>query len=272
MSRLAQRFADLKAAGRKALIPFITAGDPKPQLTVPLMHALVANGADVIELGVPFSDPMADGPVIQRASERALEHHVSLRQVLAMVREFRTRDSATPVVLMGYLNPVEAMGYPAFAEAAAAAGVDGVLTVDLPPEEAESFLAALRPAGLDPIFLLAPTTDEARVARICQVASGFVYYVSVKGITGAASLDTVAVASQVNRIRRHTALPVGVGFGIKDAASAAAVARTADAVIVGSALVRRIEELQGDPDTLLAQVGGFIGELRGALDGVAATA
>ncbi len=267
MSRLAQRFADLKAAGRTALIPFVTAGDPNPELTVPLMHAMVANGADVIELGVPFSDPMADGPVIQRASERALEHHVSLRGVLEVVRTFRRQDPDTPVVLMGYLNPVEVMGYAAFAEQAAQAGVDGVLTVDLPPEEAEPFLAALRPHGLDPIFLLAPTTAEGRIGTICKVASGFVYYVSVKGVTGAATLDVEAVRSQVARIRSHTGLPVGVGFGIKDGPSAAAVAQVADAVIVGSALVRRIEELRDDPDTLLAQISGFVDELRRAIDG-----
>lgn len=267
MSRLQQKFADLKAAGRKALIPFITAGDPQPAITVPLMHAMVEQGADIIELGVPFSDPMADGPVIQRASERALEHHVSLRNVLDMVRRFRERDGDTPVVLMGYLNPVEVMGYAAFAANAAAAGVDGVLTVDLPPEEAAPFLAELRPHGIDPIFLLAPTTADSRIGTICQVASGFIYYVSVKGVTGAAHLDMEGVRAQVARIRARTDLPVGVGFGIKDAASAQAVAQVADAVIVGSALVRRIEELRNDPDTLLAQTAGLIGELRRALDG-----
>lgn len=267
MSRLQQRFAGLKAAGRKALIPFITAGDPRPEITVPLMHALVENGADIIELGVPFSDPMADGPVIQRASERALAHHVSLRQVLEMVRTFRRQDATTPVVLMGYLNPVEAMGYAAFAAAAAEAGVDGVLTVDIPPEEAGDLLAALRPHGIDPIFLLAPTTADSRIATICRSASGFVYYVSVKGVTGAAHLDIDGVCAQVERIRAHTDLPVGVGFGIRDADSARAVAQVADAVIVGSALVRRIEELRDDPDTLLAQTAGLIGELRRALDG-----
>ncbi|WP_127477465.1 tryptophan synthase subunit alpha [Sulfurivermis fontis] len=267
MSRLQQKFADLKAAGRKALIPFITAGDPRPEITVPLMHALVAAGADVIELGVPFSDPMADGPVIQRASERALEHHVSLRNVLAMVHTFRQQDAATPVVLMGYLNPVEAMGYAAFAAAAAQAGVDGLLTVDIPPEEAGELLAALRPHGIDPIFLLSPTTADSRIATICRAASGFVYYVSVKGVTGAAHLDVDGVRAQVERIRAHTDLPVGVGFGIRDAGSARAVAQVADAVIVGSALVRRIEELRDDPDTLLAQTAGLIGELRHALDG-----
>lgn len=267
MSRLQQKFADLKAAGRKALIPFITAGDPRPEITVPLMHALVAAGADVIELGVPFSDPMADGPVIQRASERALEHRVSLRNVLEMVRTFREKDAGTPVVLMGYLNPVEAMGYAAFAAAAADAGVDGLLTVDIPPEEAGELLAALKPADIDPIFLLSPTTADSRIATICRAASGFVYYVSVKGVTGAAHLDMDGVRAQVERIRAHTGLPVGVGFGIKDAESARAVAQVADAVIVGSALVRRIEELRDDPDTLLAQTAGLIGELRRALDG-----
>ncbi|GAB4301310.1 MAG: tryptophan synthase subunit alpha [Thiohalomonadaceae bacterium] len=267
MSRLQQTFAGLKASGRKALIPFITAGDPQPGITVPLMHTLVAAGADVIELGVPFSDPMADGPVIQRASERALAHHVSLRNVLEMVRTFRRQDADTPVVLMGYLNPVEAMGYAAFAAAAAQVGVDGLLTVDLPPEEAGELLAALQSHAIDPIFLLSPTTADSRIATICRSASGFVYYVSVKGVTGAAHLDIDGVRAQVERIRAHTDLPVGVGFGIKDADSARAVAQVADAVIVGSALVRRIEELRDDPDTLLAQTAGLIGELRRALDG-----
>jgi len=266
MSRLEQRFADLKAAGRKALIPFITAGDPTPETTVPAMHALVAAGADVIELGVPFSDPMADGPVIQAASERALAHHTGLRDVLAMVRRFREQDADTPVVLMGYLNPIEVMGYETFAAAAAEAGVDGVLTVDLPPEEGESFLAAAKAHALDPIFLVAPTTTDARLAAVCGAASGFVYYVSVKGVTGSARLDTDEVARKVAQVRTHTALPVGVGFGISDGESAARVAAVADAVIVGSALVRRFEALKERPEAIPAAAGEFVGELRAAMD------
>ncbi len=266
MSRIATRFAALREAGRKALIPFVTAGDPNPEVTVPLMHALVKGGADVIELGVPFSDPMADGPVIQRASERALAHHVNLKAVFDMVRRFRENDAETPVVLMGYLNPIEVMGYEVFAEAAADAGVDGALTVDLPPEEGEEFVAAARKVDLDPIYLVAPNTDEARIDRIADAASGFIYYVSVKGITGAANLDTAAVADRLASIRGHTELPVGVGFGIKDGATAAQVAEVADAVIVGSALVRRIEALAESPERIPEELGAFLAELRGAMD------
>ncbi len=267
MSRLATRFQQLAQAGRTALIPYITAGDPHPEHAVPLMHALVAAGADVLELGVPFSDPMADGPVIQAACERALRHRVSLRQVLAMVSEFRRRDSETPVVLMGYLNPVEVMGYERFAEEAAAAGVDGVLTVDLPPEEASELVAALRAQQLDPIFLLAPTSTDERVQGITELASGFVYYVSFKGVTGANALDVDAVAAKLEQIRHHTDLPIGVGFGIRDAASAAAVGRVADAVVVGSAIVKRIEQHQDQPpQRVAAEVADFLRGLRQALD------
>lgn len=266
MSRIAKRFADLKAAGRKALIPYVTAGDPNPQLTVPLMHALVEAGADIIELGVPFSDPMADGPVIQRATERALAHHVALHDVLDMVAEFRQTDPDTPVVLMGYLNPVEVMGYEAFAQRASKAGVDGVLTVDLPPEEAEAVVPVFRANGLDPIFLLAPTSHAERIARIAAVASGFVYYVSLKGVTGAANLAVDQVAEKLAEIRQHTDLPLGVGFGIKDAATAAAVARVADAVVVGSALVNRIEALADQPDKIAAEARALIGGMRAAMD------
>jgi tryptophan synthase alpha chain len=266
MSRIAEHLKALRTNGRKALIPFITAGDPQPSVTVPTMHAMVEAGADIIELGVPFSDPMADGPVIQHASERALLHHVGLRDVLAMVSEFRQTDRQTPVVLMGYLNPIEVMGYEVFARAAAEAGVDGVLTVDMPPEEASELTAALRANGLDPIFLLAPTTSEQRISRICELASGFVYYVSVKGITGAGHLNTDEVAERVNTIRGKTDLPVGVGFGIKDGESAARVARVADAVVVGSALVGRIEALQNEIDKIPQAAGAFIAELRQALD------
>lgn len=267
MSRIAKHLENLRANGRKALIPFITAGDPRPAVTVPTMHAMVEAGADIIELGVPFSDPMADGPVIQHASERALLHHVGLRDVLEMVREFRQSNQQTPVVLMGYLNPVEVMGYETFARAAAEAGVDGVLTVDMPPEEAGELTIALRANELDPIFLLAPTTSEQRISRICELASGFVYYVSVKGITGAGHLNTDEVAERVKTIRSKTDLPVGVGFGIKDGESAARVAKVADAVVVGSALVSRMEALQEQSDKIPQAAGAFIAELRTAIDG-----
>jgi tryptophan synthase alpha chain len=266
MSRIAKHLGVLRKQGRKALIPFITAGDPQPSVTVPTMHALVEAGADIIELGVPFSDPMADGPVIQHASERALLHHVGMRDVLAMVSEFRQTNTETPVVLMGYLNPIEVMGYEAFAAAAAEAGVDGILTVDMPPEEAQDFTAQLRAKDLDPIFLMAPTTTVARIGRICELASGFVYYVSVKGITGAGNLNIDEVAERVKAIRSKTELPVGVGFGIKDGDSAARVAAVADAVVVGSALVSRIEALQDDVEKIPQAAGEFIAELRRAMD------
>jgi len=272
VSRLAQRFATLRRAGRRALVPYVTAGDPEPAATVGLMHDMVAAGADILELGVPFSDPMADGPVIQRASERALAHGVSLRGVLSMVRDFRHDDPDTPVVLMGYLNPVEIMGYEAFARAAAEAGVDGVLTVDLPPEEAGPLLAALDGCGIDPIFLLAPTTSDERTRQVAAVARGFVYYVSLKGVTGAGHLDVDAVRERVEHLRTLVDLPVGVGFGIRDAASAAAVGAFADAVVVGSAVVSRIEQHAGDPAAARAAVAELVGELRAALDGLPAAA
>ena len=266
MSRLSGRFEDLKRARRVALVPYITAGDPDQGVTVMLMHALVAAGADVLELGVPFSDPSADGPVIQAACERALKSGTTLADVLAMVREFRTRDGATPVVLMGYLNPVEAMGAEKFAAAAASAGVDGVLTVDMPPEEAEPLAGLLRVKDVDPIFLLAPTTGEARAQRIAETASGFVYYVSLKGVTGAASLDIADVRKRLALLRRHTSLPLGVGFGVRDAADAAALSQVADAVIVGSAVVSRIAEHRADPARMGEAVGDFIRSLRLAMD------
>ncbi len=266
MSRIESRFATLRSRGRKALIPFVTAGDPQPSVTVPLLHAMVAAGADLIELGVPFSDPMADGPVIQRASERALEHHVSLRDVFRMVQEFRRTDRDTPVVLMGYLNPVEVLGYADFARQAEEAGVDGVLTVDLPPEESGALLASLQSSGIDPIFLVAPTTSDERIRRICAVASGFVYYVSIKGVTGASNLDLGVVAEKLEHIRVATELPVGVGFGIKDAVTAAQVAELADAVIVGSALVKRIEELADRPQAVAKEVGKLIAGMRHSMD------
>ncbi len=266
MSRIAARFASLAARKRTALVPFVTAGDPSPGATVPMMHAMVEAGADLIELGVPFSDPMADGPVIQRASERALAAGMTFGKVLDLVGEFRTRDHHTPVVLMGYLNPLEAAGYDAAAQRAAAAGVDGFLTVDLPPEEAEALLRAVRSVGIDPVFLVSPTSSDERIARICREASGFVYYVSLKGVTGAANLDVDEVAQRVARIRRVTDLPVGVGFGIHDGASAARVARVGDAVVVGSAVVSRVEANAGAPDTLPGILSAFIGELRSAMD------
>lgn len=272
MNRIDARFQGLREAGRKALVPFITAGDPAPGLTVGLMHALVEGGADIIELGVPFSDPMADGPVIQRASERALAHHTRLSDVLAMVREFRGRDADTPVVLMGYLNPIEIMGYGDFATAAAEAGVDGVLSVDCPPEEGGGYLDALRGAGLHPIFLIAPTSHEARMRRICGAAGGFVYYVSLKGVTGAGHLDIAAVDEKVSEIRGYTGLPVGVGFGIKDADTAARMASIADAVIVGSAIVSRVEALADRPDALAEELRAFVSGLRQAIDGASAAA
>lgn len=266
MSRIAQRFGVLKGKGRTALVPFVTAGDPEPAVTVPLMHAMVAAGADMIELGVPFSDPMADGPVIQRASERALEHQVGMRDILDMVRRFREKDNETPVVLMGYLNPIEVMGYGEFATRASAVGVDGALVVDVPPEESRELVSALRQAGLDLVYLLAPTSTDERIAKIAEVASGFVYYVSVKGVTGAGHLDVKEVAEKLTTIRRIVDLPVGVGFGIKDAATAAHVAQVADAVIVGSAIVGRIEELAGSPERIPAAVSDFLGDLRAAID------
>ncbi|MCK4951318.1 MAG: tryptophan synthase subunit alpha [Gammaproteobacteria bacterium] len=266
MSRIKGCFARLGKEGKKALIPFITAGDPDPAITVPLMHAMVKAGANIIELGVPFSDPMADGPVIQAASERALEHHVSLHNVLEMVRNFREKDTDTPVVLMGYLNPVEVMGYEKFAQAASDAGVDGLLTVDLPPEEAHDFLGHLKAHELDPIFLIAPTSTGERIEKICNCASGFVYYVSLKGVTGAASLDVGSVADKLGQIRSVTDLPIGVGFGIKDAESAAQVAKVADAVVVGSAIVKLVGENAGDKKVIEAKVTALLAEMRKAID------
>jgi len=268
MSRLGARFEALRRDGRRALIPFVTAGDPSPAVTVPLMRRMVESGADVIELGVPFSDPMAEGPAIQKACERALAHGVRLVDVLDMVREFRAGDAETPVVLMGYLNPIEVMGYDRFAHAAHAAGADGVITVDLPPEEAADYVTALRSEQLDPVFLVSPTTSESRMERISESSGGFLYYVSLRGVTGAANLDVGEVGSRLAVIRRHTKLPVGVGFGINDAQSAASVAGVADAVIVGSAIVKRIAAAGDDADALLDDVGAFVSELRRAVDSV----
>ncbi len=264
MSRIQTTFERLRATGRKALIPYVTAGDPYADVTVELMHAMAEAGADVIELGIPFSDPMADGPVIQRASERALAKGVTLRDVLAIVREFRQRDADTPVVLMGYANPIERFGPQAFVLAAKEAGVDGVLVVDYPPEECEAFASALKSHGLDPIFLLAPTSTDERVALIGRMASGYVYYVSLKGVTGAGHLDTSAVADAMPRLRAHIRVPLGVGFGIRDGQTAAAVARVSDAVVIGSALVQLMESQTRD--NVAIQAAAFIRDIRAALD------
>lgn len=266
MSRIEHCFRSLEAADRAALIPYVMTGDPSPTGTVPLMHALVAAGADMIELGMPFSDPVADGPVIQAAGERALASGQRLRDSLAAVAKFRKQDRDTPVILMGYLNPVEIMGEDAFVRAAAEAGVDGVLLVDAPPEEATTLAPALREAGLDMIFLVAPTTSERRRRRVGELASGFVYYVSIKGVTGAAGLDTDAVAGSLSVLREHTGLPLGVGFGISDAATAGAVGRFADAVIVGSALVSRLHAAWDAGDDPLEAAHDFIKPLWTALE------
>ena len=264
MSRIKTVFASLKQQGKTALIPYITAGDPHPKFTVSLMHTLVEHGADMIELGVPFSDPMADWPVIQRASERALLHKVGLTAVLDMVKTFRQTDQATPIILMGYANPIEAVGAVAFADKAKAADVDGVITVDYPPEECGSFVKELQSRDIDPVFLLSPTTDAKRVELIVNQASGFVYYVSLKGVTGAANLDIVEVASRVASIREQTNLPVGVGFGIRDAATAKATAAIADAVVVGSRMVLAIEG--SNEANLLSNVANLMTELKTAVD------
>jgi tryptophan synthase alpha chain len=264
MSRIKATFDALQAQGRKALIPYVTSGDPFADATVDIMLAMAAAGADVIELGVPFSDPMADGPVIQKAGERALARGIGLTQVLGFVRGFRLKNDTTPVVLMGYANPIERYGIERFVADAKAAGVDGVLVVDYPPEECEGFAATLRANGIDPIFLLAPTSTETRMAQVGRIASGYVYYVSLKGVTGAGHLDTEAVATMIPRIKRHVKLPVGVGFGIRDARTAQAVAAVADAVVIGTA---RVQLLAGcTRDNVAAAAGEFIAGIRAALD------
>ena len=268
MSRIADLFATLKAENRKALIPFITAGDPDAEITVPLMHALVDGGADIIELGVPFSDPMADGPVIQKSSERALEHGVSLTSVINMVGAFRKDNSSTPVILMGYLNPIEVMGYENFITKAVAAGVDGCLIVDLPPEESAEITPMLRKHKLDQVFLISPTTSDTRLDMICHAGSGFLYYVSLKGVTGSNRLDVAEVKKKIDHIRSHTKLPLGVGFGIKDAESAAAVAKVSDAVVIGSSLVDYLNTLADETDKLPARAREFLTEMRQAMDAV----
>jgi len=274
--RIAAAFARTAESGRAAaLIPYIAAGDPSPAATVPLMHALVEAGADVIELGVPFSDPMADGPVIQRAADRAIAQGVGLTRVLELVAEFRQRDTTTPVVLMGYANPIERMGQTAFAVNAERAGVDGVLVVDYPPEEVIEFAATLGEHGIAPIFLLAPTSTEARIQAVAEVARGYVYYVSLKGVTGSGSLNTDDVAERVAVIRRHVRnIPVGVGFGIRDAESAQRVARVADAVVIGSKLIKTMEQAVADApaaqktDAAVTAASGWLRTIRLALDQV----
>lgn len=267
MNRIDAAFAKLRAAGRTALIPYVIAGDPSPATTVPLLHALVSAGADAIELGVPFSDPMADGPVIQRASERALAQGVRLTDVIGMVERFRGEDAATPIVLMGYANPIEAMGVAAFAERAQRAGVDGVIVVDYPPEEAGELAALLDARGIAPIFLLSPTTPEARMVVVGRMARGYVYYVSLKGVTGAGHLDTAEVIAKLGEIRKRVALPVGVGFGIRDAASASAIAAHADAVVIGSRIIQEIEAAPADEAPRRA--AAWLATIRKAVDQVA---
>ena len=264
MSRIQGRFEALAKAKRKALIPYITAGDPHPSLTVPLMRGLVEAGADILELGVPFSDPMADGPVIQRAGERALKHGVGLSDVLRFVVEFRKTDGKTPIVLMGYANPIEAMGVEKFVAAAKAAGVDGVIVVDYPPEECEQFAAMAKKAEIDPIFLLAPTSTDKRIEQVGRVGSGYLYYVSLRGVTGAANLDFSEVSSRIPAIRAATRLPIGVGFGIRDAESARRVAQSADAVVIGSRIIQEFEA--GAADQAVSRVKAFLKPIREALD------
>ncbi len=262
---MSQRIKDSFQAGRTSLIPFITAGDPHPDWTVAIMHALVEGGANLIELGVPFSDPMADGPVIQQSSERAIAKGVTLSGVLDMVREFREQDQETPVILMGYMNPVERFGQERLAEAASQAGVDGLLLVDCPPGEAPDLSAALSAHGLDSILLVAPTTHEERLQRICKSAQGFIYYVSFKGITGAKRLDASAMAGPIEAIRRHSSLPIAGGFGINDGKSAAAVAEFTDGVVIGSALVQTLSD--ADSETVAAESArSFVASVRESLD------
>ncbi len=264
MSRIQARFETLRKAKRKALIPYITAGDPKPALTVPLMRALVEAGADILELGVPFSDPMADGPVIQRSGERALKQGVGLRDVLGLVRDFRHQNSQTPLVLMGYANPIEAMGVENFVREAAAAGVDGVIVVDYPPEECAEFARLVRQAGIDPIFLLAPTSTDQRIQEVARAGSGYLYYVSLRGVTGAGHIDLAEVAAHIPKIRAATRLPIGVGFGIRDAESARRVAQIADGVVIGSRIIQEIED--AGADQAVARVKALLRPIREALD------
>ncbi|MEO8992478.1 MAG: tryptophan synthase subunit alpha [Nitrosospira sp.] len=264
MSRIATVFGNLSPKKRKALIPFITAGDPEPAMMVPLMHELVKAGADIIELGVPFSDPMADGPTIQRSSERALKHGVGLKDVLTMVEEFRKTDAYTPVVLMGYANPIESMGYEQFAARAKKCGIDGVLVVDYPPEESQEWVSNLERQQIDAIFLLSPTTPQRRVERVAELARGYIYYVSLKGVTGALSLDLGDVANKLDQLRTCISIPISVGFGIRDGATAKAVAGLADAVVIGSRIIEEIEK--STRENLLTNVYGLVRNLRAAID------
>ena len=264
MSRIQATFEALRAARRKALISYITAGDPCPEMTVPLLHALAGAGCDILEIGVPFSDPMADGPAIQRSSERALRKGVGLKDVLGLVREFRTKDAVTPIVLMGYANPIEAMGVGAFVSASAAAGVDGVIVVDYPPEECVEFAELCGKNGIDQVFLLAPTSTDARIGEVARVGRGFLYYVSLKGVTGAGHIDTSDVAAHLPKIRAASKLPIGVGFGIRDAASAKAIAQVADAVVMGARIIEEIES--AGPEHAVRRVAELIRPIRAALD------
>ncbi len=264
MNRISKTFTALQSQKRKALIPFITAGDPNPEITVQLMHQLVQSGADIIELGVPFSDPMADGPTIQRSSERALKHHVSLNDVLNMVATFRKMDTSTPVVLMGYANPIEALGYETFAAKANTCGVDGILIVDYPPEESSEWVRCLDQYGIDAIFLLSPTTPQERIQQVAKMAKGYIYYVSLKGVTGASHLDLQDVSAMLKQLRNYISLPIGVGFGIRDGTTAKAVAGLADAVVVGSRIIEEIEKSSGTE--LLSNVGDLLNTLRKAID------
>lgn len=267
MSRINTTLTALKSAGKTALVPYITAGDPQPGMTVELMHTLVEQGADMIELGVPFSDPMADGPVIQKAVERALEHNVSLRDVLSFVAEFRQTNQETPVILMGYLNPIEAMGNDVFAKAASKAGLDAVLTVDMPPEESEGYLAPIKAEDLDRIFLVTPTTPDYRLQAVNEQGSGFVYYVSLKGVTGSKALDVDDVTLHVNNLKTNTSMPVGIGFGIRDGEAAYQMAKIGDAIIIGSALVSLVEaNASAEIDQVKKALSEKMMEFRQAID------
>ena len=264
MSRIQNYFKSLKESNKKALIPFITAGDPHPSETVKLMHALVTSGADMIELGIPFSDPIADGPVIQRASERALKNSVGITSTIKLAAEFRKENKDTPVILMGYANPIEAIGIDNFINLINDAGVDGVITVDYPPEESSVFVSKLRKYDIDSIFLLSPTTDDDRIKLIVDQASGFLYYVSLKGVTGSANIDIQQVADRVKNIQKHTDLPIAVGFGVRDAKTANEVALVSDAVVIGSRIVREIED--ADPDNLIPKINSLMTEIKSAID------
>lgn len=268
MSRLDDCFKTLKKAGKKALIPFVTAGDPDADFTLSCMHAMVKAGADIIELGVPFSDPMADGPVIQKASERALKGGMTLRGVIALVKRFRQQDAQTPVVLMGYLNPIEFMGYEAFAASAAEAGVDGVLTVDIPPEESAELVVAYEKQGIAPIFLLAPTNHPHRIKKVVALAKGYIYYVSLKGVTGTGSFDLDDVANKIEEIKQFTSLPLAVGFGVKNADLAANIAKIGDAVVVGSALIDCITANADDHEQAKAAISSLLNDMRKGMDAV----